>query len=258
MAAALRLLERVRYRPPGRGCGDAAGWGQRERSYWRALRRRVLGPPVPPFATPCQVGAPVLRATAAAVGPERLGGPELRELAAALAAGLRRGLCLGLSAPQLGVPLRVFAAELTVARCEQYPPPLRRAHGIEPFPLRLLVNPVLRVLDSRLVTGPEGCASLHGFSAYVPRHWAVHVSGTDPAAPHHPAPGGTLPSPSSPVTSLLWATGVDECGKPVSWEATGWAARIVQHEMDHLDGILYIDRMDPRTFTNVSWMELMD
>ncbi|XP_065704623.1 peptide deformylase, mitochondrial [Patagioenas fasciata] len=228
MAAALRLLERVRYRPPGRGCGDAAGWGQRERSYWRALRRRVLGPPVPPFASPCQVGAPVLRATAATVGPERLGGPELRELAAALAAGLRRGPCLGLSAPQLGVPLRVFATELTPARCEQYPPPLRRAHRIEPFQLRLLVNPVLRVLDSRLVTGPEGCASLHGFSAYVPRHWAVHVSG------------------------------VDECGKPVSWEATGWAARIVQHEIDHLDGILYIDRMDPRTFTNVSWMELMD
>ncbi|NWX03492.1 DEFM protein, partial [Caloenas nicobarica] len=132
------------------------------------------------------------------------------------------------SAPQLGIPLRVFAAELTPARCEQYPPPLRRAHRIEPFPLRLLVNPALRVLDSRLVTGPEGCASLHGFSAYVPRHWAVHVSG------------------------------VDERGEPVSWEATGWAARIVQHEMDHLDGILYIDRMDPRTFTNVSWMELMD
>ncbi|XP_029821405.1 conserved oligomeric Golgi complex subunit 8-like [Manacus vitellinus] len=109
-----------------------------------------------------------------------------------------------------------------------YPAALRRAHRIEPFPLRLLVNPALRVLDTRLVTAPEGCASIHGFSAYVPRHWAVHVSG------------------------------VDELGVPVSWEAMGWAARIIQHEMDHLDGILYIDRMDPRTFTNVGWMELMD
>uniref|UniRef100_A0A8D2MAR7 Peptide deformylase n=1 Tax=Zonotrichia albicollis TaxID=44394 RepID=A0A8D2MAR7_ZONAL len=52
--------------------------------------------------------------------------------------------------------------------------------------------------------------------------------------------------------------GVDELGVPVSWEASGWAARIIQHEMDHLDGILYIDRMDPRTFTNVGWMELLD
>ncbi|NXV46856.1 DEFM protein, partial [Uria aalge] len=133
------------------------------------------------------------------------------------------------SAPQLGVPLRVFAAELSPARCSRYPPELRRAHRIEPFPLRLLVNPALRVLDARLVTGPEGCASLKGFSAYVPRHWAVHVS-----------------------------AGVDEHGEPVSWEATGWAARIIQHEMDHLDGILYVDRMDTRTFTNVSWMELLD
>ncbi|XP_050760198.1 peptide deformylase, mitochondrial [Gymnogyps californianus] len=228
-AAARRWLTgRARPGPPVRGCGDTAGWGKRERSYWRALRRRVLGPPVPPFAAPCQVGAPVLRTAAAAVTPERLGGPELRELAAALAAGLRRGPCLGLSAPQLGVPLRVFAAELSPARCRQYPPALRRAHRIEPFPLRLLVNPALRVLDARLVTAPEGCASLQGFSAYVPRHWAVHVSG------------------------------VDEHGEPVSWEATGWAARIIQHEMDHLDGILYIDRMDARTFTNVSWMELLD
>lgn len=51
---------------------------------------------------------------------------------------------------------------------------------------------------------------------------------------------------------------MDEHGEPVSWEATGWAARIIQHEMDHLEGILYIDRMDTRTFTNISWMELLD
>lgn len=246
----------------------------RERSYWRALRRRVLGPPAPPFAAPCQVGAPVLRAAAAAVGPELLGGPELRKLAAALAAGLRREPCLGLSAPQLGVPLRVFAAELSPARCHQYPPALRQAHRIEPFPLRLLVNPTLRVLDTRLVTAPEGCSSLKGFSAYVPRHWAVHVSGMEPTAAGrgsalhdhtpapsshgtpslhlaHPAPPPLTPRPPQPA-------GVDEHGAPVSWEATGWAARVVQHEMDHLDGILYVDRMDSRTFTNVAWMELLD
>ncbi|XP_067158927.1 peptide deformylase, mitochondrial [Apteryx mantelli] len=213
---------------PSRACGGAAEWGARERSYWQALKRRVLGPPRPPFAAVCQVGAPVLRAAAAAVAPERLGGAELRALAAALAAALRRGPCLGLSAPQLGVPLRVFAAELPPARCRQYPPALRRARRLEPFPLRVLVNPELRVLDSRLVTAPEGCASLAGFSACVPRHWAVHVSG------------------------------VDETGAPVSWEATGWAARIIQHEMDHLDGVLYIDRMDSRTFANVHWAELLE
>ncbi|XP_033928723.1 conserved oligomeric Golgi complex subunit 8 isoform X2 [Melopsittacus undulatus] len=61
-----------------------------------------------------------------------------------------------------------------------------------------------------------------------------------------------------PPAQIAQALGVDEHGEPVSWEAKGWAARVVQHEMDHLDGILYIDRMDTRTFTNVNWMELMD
>lgn len=62
----------------------------------------------------------------------------------------------------------------------------------------------------------------------------------------------------TPQPTATLATGVDELGVPVSWEASGWAARIIQHEMDHLDGILYIDRMDSRTFTNVGWMELLD
>nr|XP_041574546.1 conserved oligomeric Golgi complex subunit 8 isoform X2 [Taeniopygia guttata] len=61
-----------------------------------------------------------------------------------------------------------------------------------------------------------------------------------------------------PPAQIAQALGVDELGVPVSWEASGWAARIIQHEMDHLDGILYIDRMEPRTFTNVGWMELLD
>ncbi|OXB65098.1 hypothetical protein ASZ78_008381 [Callipepla squamata] len=174
-------------RAPGhsRGCGSAAGQGWaavRERSYWQALRRRLRGPPEPPYSAPCQ----------------------------------------------LGVPLRVFAAALPPERCRQYPAELRRAHRIEPFPLRVLVNPELRVLDARTVTAPEGCTSIRGFSACVPRHWAVHVSG------------------------------VDENGEPVSWEATGWAARIAQHEMDHLDGVLFIDRMDSRTFANTAWSQLLD
>lgn len=72
-------------------------------------------------------------------------------------------------------------------------------------------------------------------------------------------PPSTVPTQTpSPNSQTPQPTGVDEHGAPVSWEAMGWAARVVQHEMDHLDGILYIDRMDSRTFTNVAWMELMD
>ncbi|CAM5094218.1 unnamed protein product [Natator depressus] len=49
---------------------------------------------------------------------------------------------------------------------------------------------------------------------------------------------------------------LNEAGDAVSWQASGWAARILQHEVDHLQGILYIDKMESRTFVNTRWMEL--
>lgn len=49
--------------------------------------------------------------------------------------------------------------------------------------------------------------------------------------------------------------GLNEKGEAVKWQASGWSARILQHEMDHLNGILYIDRMDSKTFINIQWQE---
>lgn len=46
--------------------------------------------------------------------------------------------------------------------------------------------------------------------------------------------------------------GLNEKAEPVTWQVSGWPARILQHEMDHLDGVWYIDRMDSKTF-NVKW-----
>lgn len=54
----------------------------------------------------------------------------------------------------------------------------------------------------------------------------------------------------------VYPAGLNEKGEDVSWEASGWPARIVQHEMDHLDGVLYIDRMDSKTFININWQAL--
>jgi len=50
-------------------------------------------------------------------------------------------------------------------------------------------------------------------------------------------------------------TGLNEKGEAVTWRASGWPARILQHEMDHLDGVLYVDRMDSKTFLNIRWPE---
>ncbi|XP_042556766.1 conserved oligomeric Golgi complex subunit 8 isoform X2 [Dipodomys spectabilis] len=65
------------------------------------------------------------------------------------------------------------------------------------------------------------------------------------AAPQHPAP----PAQEERL---------DPRGEEVVWSASGWTARIIQHEMDHLQGCLFIDKMDSRTFTNVHWMEVND
>nr|XP_014333935.1 PREDICTED: peptide deformylase, mitochondrial [Bos mutus] len=133
---------------------------------------------------------------------------------------------------QVGDPaLRAVAAPVEPAQLAG--PELQRPGGgearqMEPFPLRVFVNPSLRVLDSRLVTFPEGCESVAGFLACVPRFQAVQISGLDPR------------------------------GEQVVWQASGWAARIIQHEMDHLQGCLFIDKMDSKTFTNIHWMEVND
>ncbi|XP_002761154.3 conserved oligomeric Golgi complex subunit 8 isoform X2 [Callithrix jacchus] len=216
-----------------RACGSKAAPDGVEgpalrRSYWRHLRRLVRGPPEPPFLHVCQVGDPVLRGVAAPVEREQLGGPELQRLVQRLVQVMRRQHCVGLSAPQLGVPRQVLALELTQALCQKTPPRQRALRQMEPFPLRVFVNPSLRVLDSRLVTFPEGCESVAGFLACVPRFQAVEISGLNPN------------------------------GEQVVWQASGWAARIIQHEMDHLQGCLFIDKMDSTTFTNIFWMEAND
>ena len=55
------------------------------------------------------------------------------------------------------------------------------------------------------------------------------------------------------ISLYAHSAGLNEKGEDVTWQASGWPARVLQHEMDHLDGILYIDRMDCKTFININW-----
>lgn len=137
----------------------------------------MRGAPQPPYTRVCQVGDPVLRTVAAPVEPKQLAGPELQRLVEQLVQVMRRRGCVGLSAPQLGVPLQVLVLEFPDRLFRAFSPRLRELRQMEPFPLRVLVNPSLRVLDSRLVTFPEGCESVAGFLACVPRFQAVQISG---------------------------------------------------------------------------------
>jgi peptide deformylase len=91
-----------------------------------------------------------------------------------------------------------------------------------PFLTRVVFNPVLTRLGEERATFFEGCLSVDGFIALVERHLEVLV------------------------------TGLDEHAQPLSLTVRGWPARIFQHEVDHLDGTLYIDRMLSRSFATVA------
>ncbi|XP_069384595.1 peptide deformylase, mitochondrial isoform X1 [Paralichthys olivaceus] len=193
------------------------------RSYLHYIKHKIISPPTPPYSHVCQVGDPVLRSHAAAVDPAAITGPEIQKVINTMVKVMRRLECVGLSAPQIGVPLRILALEYPEGMLEESSAASREARGLSAQPLRVFVNPQLRVLDGRTVLFQEACESISGFSATVPRYLSVEVSGLN-----------------------------EKC-EAVTWQASGWPARILQHEMDHLDGVLYIDRMDSKTFLNINW-----
>ncbi|KAJ7997762.1 hypothetical protein DPEC_G00215490 [Dallia pectoralis] len=193
------------------------------RSYLQYLKRKIKPLSGPPYPNVCQVGDPVLRAKAALVDPGSVLGPEVQEVIRTMVKVMRRFDCVGLSAPQVGVPLRILALEFPERMLDDCLPAARDARGLITVPLKIFINPQLRVLDGRTVKFQEACESLSGFSASVPRYLSVEVSG------------------------------INEKAESVTWQVSGWPARILQHEMDHLDGVLYIDRMDSESFININW-----
>ncbi len=116
----------------------------------------------------------------------------------------------GLAAPQIGVPLRVVIFGLE--RNPRYP-------DAEPVPQTVLINPVLEFIGDDIEEGWEGCLSVPGMRGLVPRYKSLRY------------------------------TGVDERGEPIDRTVSGFHARVVQHEVDHLDGVLYPMRIrDLRNF----------
>jgi peptide deformylase len=126
----------------------------------------------------------------------------------------------GLAAPQIGVPLRVVI--FGMASNPRYP-------DAPPVPYTELVNPVLTPLGDETEEGWEGCLSVPGLRGVVPRRRRLRYEGLDPS------------------------------GRPIRREVDGFHARVVQHECDHLDGILYPMRMKDFSrfgFTDVLFPDL--
>lgn len=159
-------------------------------------------------------GDPVLRA-----GTERYEGQLDPALLARFVEALRITMHaapgVGLAAPQVGVELRIAVVEDPAPVPEE----VRLARGRVPQPFRVLVNPSYEGVGPARAAFFEGCLSVPGYQAVVARHAEVRL------------------------------TGEDEHGRALDEVFTGWPARIVQHETDHLDGTLYLDRAEPRSLS---------
>lgn len=146
---------------------------------------------------------------------------ETRQLIEWMRETMRDAPGVGLAAPQVGVPLQVAVIEDLPQYSQDIPPEYLADRDRRPVAFHVLINPRIVAQSEEQAEFFEGCLSLAGFSALVRRSRSLIVE--------------------------CW----NEQGDPRRIEATGWYARILQHEIDHLCGRLYIDRMDPRSFTNM-------
>lgn len=138
------------------------------------------------------------------------GTPELLALLADMRETMKAYDGVGLAAPQIGVNLRVVIFE--VESNPRYP-------DAEPVPQTVLINPVITPMDSEMQEDWEGCLSVPGMRGKVPRYMNIRYQG------------------------------MDEHANPIDRTVSGFHARVVQHECDHLDGILYPMRIrDLRQF----------
>ncbi|XP_077227937.1 peptide deformylase 1A [Tasmannia lanceolata] len=173
-----------------------------------------------------KAGDPVLHEPAREVGVEEIGSEKIDKIIDDMVAVMRKAPGVGLAATQIGIPLKIIVLEdtkqyISYARKEEI-----EAQDRRPFELLVILNPKLKKKNNKTALFFEGCLSVDGFRAVVERHLEVEVMG------------------------------LGRDGQPIKVEASGWQARILQHECDHLEGIIYVDKMVQRTFRTVDNLDL--
>ena len=171
----------------------------------------LAGPSPAPIVT---AGDPVLRQPARPYDGQ-LSAAQFGGLLAVMRTTMQEAPGVGLAAPQIGVPLRIAVIEDPAPGS----PETLRARGRVPQPFRVLVNPRYEAAGPGVAAFFEGCLSVPGWQAVTARHARVRLRGQD------------------------------ETGRELDEEVEGWPARIVQHETDHLDGVLYLDRAEIRSLS---------
>ena len=152
------------------------------------------------------MGNPILRRKAEQVPPDQISSPRIQALIDDMIETQREYGGIGLAAPQVHEPLAIVALGLDN-------PPTDDGEDSSYFPRMVLINPKITEFSTQMEADWEGCLSVPDLSGMVKRSVAVTVEG------------------------------LDRHGNPVKVAAEGWMARVFQHEIDHLHGLLYIDRM---------------
>jgi len=175
-----------------------------------------------------QAGHPVLRQQARPLEVAEIASKEIRKLIQQMRETMHEAPGVGLAAPQIGLSLQLAVIEDRSEYQKDLPPEQLAERERFPVPFHAIINPRILELNEEGVDFFEGCLSVAGFSAVVPRARTVRVEC------------------------------LNERGKPRVIKASGWYARILQHEIDHLHGTLYIDRMRSRSFSSMdNWVQYM-
>jgi peptide deformylase len=168
-----------------------------------------------------QVGEAVLRQESRALSPEEIVGHTIQELIALMQETMRDAPGVGLAAPQVGVPVQLVVIEDRPEYIQRLTPKQVEERKRYPVDFHVLANPKLTIESDDSAEHFEGCLSLAGFTAIVPRATRVRVEY------------------------------LDERAQPTVRVAEGWYARILQHEVDHLRGVLYVDHMEAPSFSTI-------
>ena len=162
-----------------------------------------------------RMGHPVLRTSARALEPAEIRSPAIQKLIDDMFDTMREYQGVGLAAPQVHESVRLFVAGFAADDEEE--------RGAERFPLTALINPEITPLGTTLVEDWEGCLSIPDIRGRVPRAREIAVKA------------------------------YDRQGKRIELRARGFTARVIQHETDHLDGVLFFDRMT--SFKSLTFLE---
>jgi peptide deformylase len=167
------------------------------------------------------VGDPILRDKARALSHEEIASERIQQLVHSMRETLHAAPGVGLAAPQIGESIQLAIVEDLAEYMKELPQEDLAVRERRPVPFHVIINPSITSFGNEKAEFFEGCLSLAGFMAVVPRSREITIECLD-----------------------------EHANKRII-HASGWYARILQHEIDHLNGTIYIDRMQSRTFASV-------